>query len=144
MGIATVNPATGEVVRTFEALSDAEIDRKVAIAQATFLQYRQTSFEQRSQWLQATAAILETDKQRLAALITLEMGKTLKAAIAEVEKCAGVCRYYAENGAKFLADQAIASDASHSFVRYQPLGIILAVMPWNFPFGRCFGLRLQH
>lgn len=138
MGIATVNPATGEVVKTFEALSDAEIDSKVAIAQAAFLQYRQTTFEQRSQWLQSAAAILEADKNRLGALITLEMGKTLKAAIAEVEKCAAVCRYYAENGKKFLADEAIASDASHSFVRYQPLGIILAVMPWNFPFWQVF------
>jgi len=138
MGIATVNPATGEVVKTFEALSDAEIDSKVAIAQAAFLQYRQASFEQRSQWLQSAAAILEADKNRLGALITLEMGKTLKAAIAEVEKCAAVCRYYAENGKKFLADEAISSDASHSFVRYQPLGIILAVMPWNFPFWQVF------
>ncbi|MEX0269460.1 NAD-dependent succinate-semialdehyde dehydrogenase [Leptolyngbyaceae cyanobacterium UHCC 1019] len=138
MGIATVNPATGEVVKTFEALSDAEIDSKVAIAQAAFLQYRQTSFEQRSQWLQAAAAILEAEKDRLGALITLEMGKTLKSAIAEVEKCAVVCRFYAEQGAQFLADEAIASDASHSFIRYQPLGIILAVMPWNFPFWQVF------
>ncbi len=138
MGIATINPATGELVKTFEALSDAEIERKVAIAQAAFLQYRQTHFDQRSQWLHAAAAILEADKQRLGALITLEMGKTVKAAIVEVEKCAAVCRYYAENGKKFLADEAIASDASQSFVRYQPLGIILAVMPWNFPFWQVF------
>lgn len=138
MGIATVNPATGEVVKTFETLSDAEIESQVAIAHATFLQYRQTSFEQRSQWLQSAAAILEANKERLAVLITLEMGKTLKAAIAEVEKCAVVCRFYAENGAQFLADEAIATDASHSFIRYQPLGIILAVMPWNFPFWQVF------
>ncbi|MBM0743706.1 NAD-dependent succinate-semialdehyde dehydrogenase [Phormidium sp. CLA17] len=138
MGIATVNPTTGEVVKTFEAFSDEEIESKVAIAQATFLQYRQTNFEQRSQWLQSAAAILESDKERLGALITLEMGKTLKAAIAEVEKCAAVCRYYAENGAKFLADEVISTDASHSFIRYQPLGIILAVMPWNFPLWQVF------
>jgi succinate-semialdehyde dehydrogenase / glutarate-semialdehyde dehydrogenase len=138
MGIATINPATGEVVKTFEALSDAEIDHKVAIAQAAFLQYRQTSFEQRSQWLQAAAAILDSDKDHLGALITLEMGKTLKSAIAEVEKCVAVCRFYAEQGAQFLADEAIASDASHSFIRYQPLGVILAVMPWNFPFWQVF------
>jgi succinate-semialdehyde dehydrogenase/glutarate-semialdehyde dehydrogenase len=138
MGIATVNPATGEVVKTFEALLDEEIERKIAIAQAAFLQYRQTSFQQRSQWLQSAAAILEAEKDRLGALITLEMGKTLKSAIAEVEKCAAVCRFYAENGAKFLADEAIASDASQSFIRYQPLGIILAVMPWNFPFWQVF------
>ncbi len=138
MGIATVNPATGEVVKTFEALSDGEIERKIAIAHAAFLQYRQTTFEQRSQWLQAAAAIVEAEKDRLGALITLEMGKTLKSAIAEVEKCAAVCRFYAENGAKFLADEAIVSDASQSFIRYQPLGIILAVMPWNFPFWQVF------
>jgi succinate-semialdehyde dehydrogenase/glutarate-semialdehyde dehydrogenase len=138
MGIATVNPATGEVVKRFEPLSDAEIAGKVAIAQAGFLQYRDTTFEQRSQWLQGAASILEAEKASLGALITLEMGKPLKSAIAEVEKCAVVCRYYAANGAMFLADEAIASDASHSFVRYQPLGIILAVMPWNFPFWQVF------
>jgi succinate-semialdehyde dehydrogenase/glutarate-semialdehyde dehydrogenase len=138
MGIATVNPATGAVVKTFEAISEVELEHKITIAQAAFLQYRETTFEQRSQWLQAAATILESEKERLGTLITLEMGKTLKSAIAEVEKCASVCRFYADNGAKFLADEAIATDASHSFVRYQPLGIILAVMPWNFPFWQVF------
>jgi succinate-semialdehyde dehydrogenase/glutarate-semialdehyde dehydrogenase len=88
--------------------------------------------------LQQGANILEQEKADFAKLITLEMGKTLKSAISEVEKCALVCRYYAENARNFLADVTVKTDASQSFVRYQPLGVILAVMPWNFPFWRVF------
>lgn len=138
MGIATINPATGEVVKTFAALSDSELQAKVSLAQETFEQYRTTSFEQRSQWLNAAAAILEAEKEHFGQIMTLEMGKTLKSAIAEVEKCAWVCRYYADHAAEFLKDVSVQTDASHSFVRYQPLGIVLAVMPWNFPFWQVF------
>jgi succinate-semialdehyde dehydrogenase/glutarate-semialdehyde dehydrogenase len=138
MGIATINPATGETIKTFEPLTDAELDQKVALAQQTFTQYRQTSFEQRSRWLYEVAMILESRKDEFGKLMTLEMGKTLKSAIAEVEKCALVCRYYADHAAEFLADVPVKTDASRSFVRYQPLGIILAVMPWNFPFWQVF------
>ncbi|HEY9907498.1 MAG TPA: NAD-dependent succinate-semialdehyde dehydrogenase [Thermosynechococcaceae cyanobacterium] len=138
MGIATVNPVTGAVVKTFEPLSDRDLETKLAQAQQTFEQYRTTSFEQRSNWLQSAAEVLETRKEEFGKTITLEMGKTLRSAIAEVEKCAGVCRFYAENGAKFLADAPGQTDASLSFVRYQPLGAILAVMPWNFPFWQVF------
>jgi succinate-semialdehyde dehydrogenase/glutarate-semialdehyde dehydrogenase len=138
MAIATINPSTGELLKTFEPLKDREIATKLELASQAFEQYRQTSFGERSHWLQAAAVILEQDKLELAKLITLEMGKPLKAAIAEVEKCASVCRYYAENAADFLADIPVKTDAAQSFVRYEPLGVILAVMPWNFPFWQVF------
>jgi succinate-semialdehyde dehydrogenase/glutarate-semialdehyde dehydrogenase len=134
MGIATINPATGETLKTFEALTASEIETKLALADATWRQYRKTTFAQRSQWLLAVADILDRDAAKFGELITLEMGKTLKSAIAEVNKCALVCRYYAEHAAEFLQDQRVSTDASRSLVRFQPLGIILAVMPWNFPF----------
>ncbi|MGM3305267.1 NAD-dependent succinate-semialdehyde dehydrogenase [Anabaena sp. WFMT] len=138
MAIATINPATGETLKTFEPLSDGEITAKLDLAQQAFEKYRKTSFTERSHWLQQAAIILEREKADFGKLMTLEMGKPLKAAIAEVEKCAFVCRYYAENAPGFMADVTVKTDASHSFIRYQPLGIILAVMPWNFPFWQVF------
>jgi succinate-semialdehyde dehydrogenase/glutarate-semialdehyde dehydrogenase len=138
MAIATINPTTGELVQSFQPLTSEAIDQKLAIAQATFEQYRSTSFEQRAGWLNAAAEKLVAEKERFGKLMTLEMGKPIAAAIAEVEKSAWVCRYYAENGAAHLADGAIETDASYSFVKYQPLGVVLAVMPWNFPFWQVF------
>jgi succinate-semialdehyde dehydrogenase / glutarate-semialdehyde dehydrogenase len=138
MTIATINPTTGETVKIFTPLKDAEIAAKLDLAGKTFGEYRQTSFAQRSHWLEQVATILDQQKTDFGKLMTLEMGKPLKAAIAEVEKCALVCRYYAENAPGFLADVTIKTDASHSFVKYQPLGVILAVMPWNFPFWQVF------
>jgi succinate-semialdehyde dehydrogenase/glutarate-semialdehyde dehydrogenase len=138
MGIATINPATGETIKTFEPESGEAIEAKLALAQQAFESYRQTPMTQRSQWLKAAAEILERDKVSFGKIMTTEMGKTLKSAIAETEKCAWVCRYYAEQAAEFLADVPASTDASKSFVRYQPLGAILAVMPWNFPFWQVF------
>ncbi|WP_013324489.1 NAD-dependent succinate-semialdehyde dehydrogenase [Gloeothece verrucosa] len=138
MGIATVNPATGETVKTFEPLTPEEIEAKLAKAQDRFLEYRHTSFAQRSQWMNKAAEILERDQVELGKIMTLEMGKTIKSAIAEAKKCASVCRYYADNAEEFLKDVPASTDASSSFVRFQPLGIILAVMPWNFPFWQVF------
>ncbi len=138
MAIATINPATGELLLSFEPLNDAEIANKIDLAQQAFEQYSKTSFAIRSLWMQKAADILDQDKAEFAKLMTLEMGKPFKAAIAEAEKCAVVCRYYAEHAADFLADAPVQTDASHSFVRYQPLGVILAVMPWNFPFWQVF------
>jgi succinate-semialdehyde dehydrogenase / glutarate-semialdehyde dehydrogenase len=138
MAIATVNPATGEIIKTFTPLTEAELAAKIELAAHAFQQYKHTSFVQRSQWLLNAANILEARKQEFGALMTLEMGKTLKSAIAEVEKCALVCRFYAVRGEEFLADIPVVTDASKSFVRYQPLGVILAVMPWNFPFWQVF------
>jgi succinate-semialdehyde dehydrogenase/glutarate-semialdehyde dehydrogenase len=138
MGIATINPATGKLLKTFEPLNDAEIEGCLALAAQAFQQYRRVSISQRSEWMLKAADILEQDAETFAKIMTEEMGKPIKGAIAEAKKSAWVCRYYAENAADFLADVAVQTDASHSFVRYQPLGPILAVMPWNFPFWQVF------
>ncbi|MEO1127753.1 MAG: NAD-dependent succinate-semialdehyde dehydrogenase [Cyanobacteria bacterium J06639_16] len=138
MGITSINPTTGEKLKVFDPLSDADLEAKLTAAQQAFKTYRHTSFDLRAMWLRSTAQVLETRKQTFGELMTLEMGKTLKSAIAEVEKCALVCRYYADHAANFLADVPAETDASQSFVRYLPLGIVLAVMPWNFPFWQVF------
>ena len=138
MAIATINPATGETLKTFEAMSSEAIEAKLELAQQAFNKYRHLPFEQRALWMQKAADILERDREIYAEMMTLEMGKTLKSAIGELEKCALVCRYYAKNAAQFMADVPATTDASSSFVRYQPLGAILAVMPWNFPFWQVF------
>ncbi|OLP18606.1 NADP-dependent succinic semialdehyde dehydrogenase [Leptolyngbya sp. 'hensonii'] len=138
MSIATINPATGVTVKVFQALTGAEIESKLELAQYIFESYRHTSLSQRSAWMHRAAKILEEKREPLGQLITLEMGKPLTAAIAEVEKCALVCRYYADQAPEFLADVPVATDAGSSFIRYQPLGAILAVMPWNFPFWQVF------
>ncbi|MBD2465623.1 NAD-dependent succinate-semialdehyde dehydrogenase [Oscillatoria sp. FACHB-1407] len=138
MAIATINPATGDIVQEFEPLTDEAITLKLDAAQQAFEHYRLIPLQQRSQWMSAAAQILIDRKTEFGKLMTVEMGKPIAAAIAEVEKSAWVCRYYAENAAEFLADDAIETDASRSFIRYQPLGIVLAVMPWNFPFWQVF------
>ncbi|MFF4234497.1 NADP-dependent succinic semialdehyde dehydrogenase [Actinomadura geliboluensis] len=135
--IATTNPATGEVEKTFEAFTDAEVDRRIARAAETFASYRNTPLERRAEWMNAAADILDRESEQIGAMLTTEMGKTLKAAGAEAQKCAKACRYYAEHAAEFLADRRPAAPgdvgASDAYVRYQPLGPVLAVMPWNFP-----------
>ncbi len=138
MAIATVNPSTGETVKVFEALTDEAIDSKLTLAQQAFEQHRHTSFAQRTEWLHRAAQLLVDEKECFGKIMTLEMGKPIAAAIAEVEKSAWVCRYYADQAESILADVPIETDASRSFVRYQPLGVILAVMPWNFPFWQVF------
>ena len=134
MAIATVNPATGELVQSFEPLSQAVIEAKLQRAVDAFLTYRNIPFSQRAQWMLMAAAILENEKETFAKVMTTEMGKTLRSAVDEAVKCAWVCRYYAENAEKFLADEVVDTGAKKSFIRYQPLGPVLAVMPWNFPF----------
>jgi succinate-semialdehyde dehydrogenase / glutarate-semialdehyde dehydrogenase len=138
MVIATINPATGRTVQIFDALTDAEVEIKLELAQRTFTKHQQTSLEERAKGLNQAAVLLDKDRERLATLATLEMGKTYTAAVAEVEKCAAVCRYYAEHGAQFLADSVVPTDGTRSWVRFEPLGIILAVMPWNFPYWQVF------
>lgn len=138
MGIATINPATGELVKTFEPLTDEAIALKLELADKTFEKYRRTSFAERASWLQAAAKLLLEEREQLGKIMTLEVGKPIGSAIAEVEKSAWVCRFYAENAAAFLADVPIETDASQSYVCYQPLGVILAIMPWNFPFWQVF------
>ena len=134
MAIATINPATGEVVKTFQPLSEAEIEKKLQLAVSTFKAERKTPYAVRAQRMLKAAEILERDKDKFAHLMTLEMGKTYKSAVAEAVKCTTACRYYAENTEHFLADEVVQTGAKKSFVRYLPLGPILAVMPWNFPF----------
>jgi succinate-semialdehyde dehydrogenase/glutarate-semialdehyde dehydrogenase len=138
MAIASINPATGETIKTFAALTNEEIEAKLQLATETFNTFRRTSFESRAEKMLKAAAILESEKRGLGIVMTTEMGKPLKAAIAEAEKCASVCRYYAENAQKHLADQFVETNAKKSFVRFQPLGPVLAVMPWNFPFWQVF------
>ncbi len=136
--IASVNPATGEVVKTFEPMSAAQIEAKIAAAQQGFERNRSLDFATRGRFMSNAADLLMAEKQDLAKIATLEMGKTLRQAIAEVEKCASACRYYAENAAAQLADEFVTTDAAQSLVRYQPLGVVLAVMPWNFPYWQVF------
>ncbi len=138
MGIASINPATGELLQSFEPLSDLDLDRKLSLATQSFQAYRSIPLAQRRLWLHNAATLLEDNRAAYARIMTLEMGKPLQAAIAEVEKSALVCRFYADAAEAFLADRPAASDASSSFLRYQPLGVVLAVMPWNFPFWQVF------
>ena len=134
MAIQTVNPATGEVVKTFESLSDGQLEVKLQRAADTFLSYRKTPFAERARLMLNAAAILEKEKENYARVMTTEMGKTFRSAVDEAAKCAWVCRYYAENAERFLADEVVETTAKRSFIRYLPLGPVLAVMPWNFPF----------
>jgi len=134
MPIATINPATGEVIQTFEPQSEADIDQKLRLAVSVFKRERKTPFATRAQRMLKAAEILERDKDKFARLMTLEMGKTFKSAVAEAVKCTTACRYYAENTERFMADEVVETGAGKSFVRYLPIGPILAVMPWNFPF----------
>ncbi len=138
MSIASINPATGETLKTFESLTKAQIDEKLQRANDTFRVYRQTSFAERAALMTRAAEILEAEKQDLARLMTLEMGKPIKGAVGEAEKCAWVCRYYAETAQQHLADVLVETDAVKSYVKFQPIGPILAVMPWNFPFWQVF------
>ena len=138
MTIATINPATGQTVRTFAPLSEPELDARLQCAEDAFRRYRRTPLAERTRLLTRAAEILESEKEKFGRLMVIEMGKTLKAAVEEAAKCAWGCRYYAENAEKFLADEVVETSASISFVTYQPIGPILAIMPWNFPFWQVF------
>ena len=138
MSIESINPATGALLKHFEPATPDEVERKLEAARKAFTAWRAKSFRDRSAVVQAAAGILESEKARWGELMTLEMGKPIGAALAEAEKCAWVCRYYAENAERFLADEPVATDAARSYVRYEPLGPVLAVMPWNFPFWQVF------
>ncbi len=134
MSIATINPATGKLLKTFEPLTDSQIEEKLQRAAHTFAKYRNVPFAERARKMLAAATILENEKEAFARIMTTEMGKTYRSAVEEAAKCAWVCRYYAENAERFLADEQVETTASRSYIRYQPLGPVLAVMPWNFPF----------
>jgi succinate-semialdehyde dehydrogenase/glutarate-semialdehyde dehydrogenase len=136
--IASINPATGETLRAFEALTNRQLDEKLERSDRAYRTYRHTSLAERARWLAAAAEILESEKDRLGRIMTLEMGKPIGAARAEAAKCALACRYYAEHGERLLADEPVEAGAGRSFIRYQPIGAVLAVMPWNFPFWQVF------
>ena len=138
MEIASINPATGETLKTFSALSGEQIEEKLQLSADTFRTYRHTPMDERSRMMQRAADILDTEKHEFARVMTIEMGKPIKAAVAEAEKCAWVCRYYAENAQQHLADLIVDTNAEKSFVHFQPFGPVLAVMPWNFPFWQVF------
>jgi succinate-semialdehyde dehydrogenase/glutarate-semialdehyde dehydrogenase len=138
MAIASIDPRNGATRAKYQPLDDSAIEQKLELSARAFQSFRRSPFSARKLWLLRTAELLEGEKAALGRLATEEMGKTLEAALAEVEKCALACRYYAEHGEGALADEAIETAGSRSFVRYQPLGAILAVMPWNFPFWQVF------
>src|SRR6184192_3357347 len=138
MALASINPATGEKLKEFSPLNDAEIEKRLSQAEKAFGRYRRTTFAERAELLQAVSELLFQEKQTLAEIITLEMGKLFRHSVAEIEKCARGCRFYAENGARFLEEEPAQTDAAESYVQYQPLGPVLAIMPWNFPFWQVF------
>src|SRR5947207_7639525 len=138
MPIATINPTTGEKLKEFSPFDDAEIEKRLKRAEDAFKKYRRTTFTERSELLHAVTELLFQEKEKFAEIVTLEMGKLFRDSVAEIEKCARGCRFYAENGERFLEDEAAQTDAAQSYVRYEPLGAVLAIMPWNFPFWEVF------
>ena len=138
MPISSINPATGKVLQTFDSLTELQLEEKIARAAGTFRDHLRTSFDDRAEKMMRAAGILENEKHLFARTMTLEMGKPVNGAVQEAEKCAWVCRYYAENAQRHLADELVETNATKSYVRFQPLGVVLAVMPWNFPFWQVF------
>jgi succinate-semialdehyde dehydrogenase/glutarate-semialdehyde dehydrogenase len=138
MSIASINPADGKTIKTFEPLTEPQIDEKLQRAAETFPSYRHTPWAEREAMMLRAAEILEAEKHDFARLMTTEMGKPILAAVGEAEKCALVCRYYAANARAHLADVLVDTNATKSYVKFQPLGAVLAVMPWNFPFWQVF------
>ncbi|MGC5307244.1 NADP-dependent succinic semialdehyde dehydrogenase [Micromonospora zamorensis] len=134
--IATTNPATGQVLKTYEAMSTEQLDGAIERADLAYQQLRATTVDQRAQWMNAAADLLDAERDEIARIMTTEMGKTYVAAQAEVTKCAAAARFYADKAPAFLADEPADADAVkaiRAFIRYQPIGVVLAVMPWNFP-----------
>jgi len=138
MSISSINPANGKTLRTFEPFAPTQVNEALDRAVAAFSRHRRTSFGERAQCMRKAAAILDAECRELGRLMTLEMGKPIKAAVAEAEKCATACRYYADNAERFLADQPVQMEGGESWVAFQPLGVVLAIMPWNFPFWQVF------
>ena len=138
MAIETVNPATEELIKTFDPISDKEVNNIIENVHVDYIEWRNTTFSHRKQLMLNASKVLKNKKEKYAKILTLEMGKPISQAIAEVEKCALVCEYYAENTESILAKEFIQTDATESYVQFDPLGIVLAVMPWNFPFWQVF------
>jgi len=138
MSMKVTNPVNGEVVRTYDSMTKDDMWKIVEQSHKTYLQWRTTSFDHRAGLMRRAAELLRERSERYGRMITEEMGKTLKSAVGEVEKCAWVCDYYADNAEEFLSEEPVKTDASESFITYNPLGPVLAVMPWNFPFWQVF------
>ncbi len=138
MSLQSINPKNKQLIKTFDELNEKQVDEKLGKAQQAFLKLKETSFAERKKWMLKAAEILRSRKAEFAHIVTDEVGKTLSASEAEIEKCAATCEFYAENAEKFLSPEKIASDASNSYVRFDPIGVVLAVMPWNFPFWQVF------
>jgi succinate-semialdehyde dehydrogenase/glutarate-semialdehyde dehydrogenase len=138
MSIQSINPVNGQVVESYTAHSEHEVSNKIAQAHLAWKHWRQVPLDEKAALLINTAAVLRVRKDALAMTMALEMGKPLKDGVAEVEKCAAVCEYYAQNGIAYMADEAVHTEAGKSYISYQPLGIVLAVMPWNFPLWQVF------
>ena len=138
MALKSINPATGETLATFDTLSPAAVEDKLQRAVASFASWRRHAYADRARLLVRAADILENESEQLGRLMTLEMGKPLRPGVDEALKCARGCRYYAEHGAAFLAEEHVPTEARDSYIRYEPLGVVLAIMPWNFPFWQVF------
>jgi succinate-semialdehyde dehydrogenase/glutarate-semialdehyde dehydrogenase len=138
MAIASINPATGEKLKEFTAHDEAEIEKRLKLAVTAFEKHRREPFARRADLMMTLASLLEQEKDELARIITLEMGKLFRDSVAEIKKCALSCRYYAENARRFLEDEPALTAASLSYLHYEPMGPVLAIMPWNFPFWQVF------
>ena len=141
MTLRSVNPATGDSLQSFVEMTEYEVNAIVESVHGAYRVWRETSFSFRAKRMKEVAHLLRDGKEEFGTLMTEEMGKPINQSKAEAEKCAWVCEYYADNAEKFLANKDIATEATNSFVSYQPIGIVLAVMPWNFHSGRFFGLQ---
>ncbi|MBV6419101.1 MAG: Succinate semialdehyde dehydrogenase [NAD(P)+] Sad [Ignavibacteriaceae bacterium] len=136
--IQSINPANLQLIKTYHSMLPSEVNNIIDLTADAFEKWKETSFGHRSNLMMKAAQVLKAKREEYSELMTLEMGKPISQSKAEVEKCAWVCEYYADNAEKFLKDELIQTDASKSFVTYQPLGTVLAVMPWNFPFWQVF------
>lgn len=134
MSIKSVNPFNNQVIRQFDEASDVDIKEVLQLSMDAFRHWRTTPFSERSRCMNAAAQIMEDDLEHYAHLMTLEMGKTLKEARAEIQKCADCCRYFAKHAAEFLKDKPLEVEKGKAFISYEPIGAILAIMPWNFPY----------
>src|ERR1700761_8381078 len=138
MNIVSINPANGKLLKKYHAHTPKQVEQKIAQTHKAWLSWKDTSHDERGRLLKNMAAVLDNRKKEFAILMAQEMGKPVNQGVAEIEKCVSVCAYYAENAAKFLSDQLIETEASKSFVTFQPIGVVLAIMPWNFPFWQVF------
>jgi succinate-semialdehyde dehydrogenase/glutarate-semialdehyde dehydrogenase len=138
MALESINPTNGELISTFSSLDPDQVDRILQSVSSTFQEWQETRFEERKQLMHRASEVLLQNREGYAELMATEMGKPIAAGRAEVQKCAWVCEYYAEHADRFLKDEMIETDASRSYVTFRPLGVVLAIMPWNFPFWQVF------